>query len=201
MAHFNIDPTAFTLNESCTYFDMDNLNTISDASNSLNLIHVNFRLCNKNLDKFLCMLDSMPLPFPIVVLTETWLNSEEDWVNVPGYVAYHSIRKDRRGGGVTVLVHSSISSSLYQQYTSANEYFESLSVQFLHSAMRYTVLGYILGDFNVDYIASSPSIADQSFFDEMKSQSLILLINIPTSVCPSLATCIDNIFTNHIGCY
>ena len=69
-----------------------------------------------------------------------------------------------RTGSVTVLVHSSISSSLYPQYTSVNEYFEYLSVQFLHSAMRYTVLGYILGDFNVDYIASSPSIADQSFF-------------------------------------
>ena len=95
MAHFNVDPTAFTLNESCTYFDIDNLNTISDASNSLNLIHVNCRSCNKNLDEFLCMLDSMPLPFPIVVLTETWLNSEEDWVNVPCYVAYHSIREDR----------------------------------------------------------------------------------------------------------
>ena len=157
MAHFNVGPTTFTLNESCTYFDMDNLNTISDASNSFNQIHVNCRSCNKNLDEFLCMLDSMPLPFPKVVLTETWLNSEEDWVNVPGYVAFHSIRKDRRGGGVTVLVHWSISSSLYPQYTSINEYFDSLSVQFLHSAMRYTVLGTYrspscsLEQFNIHY--------------------------------------------------
>ena len=32
----------------------------------------------------------------------------------------------------------------------------------------------------------------------MKSQSLIPLINIPTRVCPSSATCIDNIFTNSL---
>ena len=54
----------------------------------------------------------------------------------------------------------------------------------------------ILGDFNVDLLSDTPSGSELGFRDEINTHPLIPLVNIPTRVCPTSATCIDHIYTN-----
>ena len=58
----------------------------------------------KNLNEYQLILHKMSVDFPVFILTETWLDSVHEWDEMLEYIAYHSIRSDRGGGGVTVLI-------------------------------------------------------------------------------------------------
>jgi len=159
------------------------------------------------------------------VLTETWLNSENDWINTQGYRAFHCVREGRRGGGVTILVEDNLSAAKIPHLTCINDSFECVAVELSLGKSNYTIVGtyrppsssletfnahyfnfiresncsnnlFLLGDFNVDLLAVSPSGAEMSFRDEIDTYPLLSLINIPTRVCSFSATCIDHIYTN-----
>ena len=64
----------------------------------------------------------------MLVLTETWLRGPGDWLDVPGYTTYHSIRTNRRGGGVSILVKSHLKSEALQRFTLISDVVELCSV-------------------------------------------------------------------------
>ena len=48
----------------------------------------------------------------ILVFTETWLtNDNVERANIDGYTAFHTIRSDKRSGGVSIFVHNNVSVS------------------------------------------------------------------------------------------
>ena len=55
------------------------------------------------LNELLAHLNSIKPQFHVIVLSKTWLNFEKDWLDIEGYKAFHSIRRTKRGGGITVL--------------------------------------------------------------------------------------------------
>jgi len=93
----------------CDYFDIESFNRNFDlVKNSLSCFHVNVRSCGRNLDETLLYLDELKCSFSFVVLTETWLTDESAFTNVPGYKAFHVLRQNKRGGGVTILVSGAL---------------------------------------------------------------------------------------------
>ena len=79
------------------YYDVASLNeTIVENNNSLSYIHVNIRSCRKNLDELLLFLDQINLTFLIIVISETWMDSVDAFLDIPGYEAYHSVREGKR---------------------------------------------------------------------------------------------------------
>ena len=52
----------------------------------------------------------------------------------------------------------------------------------------------IMGDFNIDTLAPAFSNQVNQFLDEIKSLHLMPLINIPTRITESSATCIDHVY-------
>ena len=79
----------------CAYFETRALReSFSNNHSDLKvIINVNIRSFNKNGDELLVLLQQLGVNFEIIILTETWLNEELAWLDIPGYVAYHSKSK------------------------------------------------------------------------------------------------------------
>ena len=100
MAHLSkIDPDShyYVNSVDCPNYDNATLkNKFTGSDDSLRVFHLNIRSVNSNLDELILHLRSLPMEFHVLVLTETWLKGPGDWLDVPGYTAYHSVRTDRR---------------------------------------------------------------------------------------------------------
>ena len=140
----DLDPDLNHFNEfkECKFFSQREFNDkFSNSKNSLGIIHINIRSINKNLDEFLAFLSQLSFCFSVVILTETWLMSRSDWLEVEGLNGYHSIRSDRRGGGVSVLVRDDIKSSLINEWCINDDIFESCGVKLFIGKDTYYVMG------------------------------------------------------------
>ena len=94
----DLDPDLNHFNEfkECKFFSQREFNDkFSNSKNSLGIIHINIRSINKNLDEFLAFLSQLSFCFSVVILTETWLMSRSDWLELEGLNGYHSILSDR----------------------------------------------------------------------------------------------------------
>ena len=200
----DIDPDLNFANDAeCSYFTSQNIHNILN-NNMLNIFHVNIRSCHKNLDGLILLLGNLRVYFSVLILSETRLDSEDDFHEVPGYKSFHCVRRDRRGGGVSILVRSNLSDTLVPQLTCVGPSFESLGVTLTLSTAKYTIIVglfynvfftmlrtspncsnlLILGDFHVDLMSDTPSGSELGFRDEINTHPLIPLVNIPTRVCP-----------------
>ena len=146
MASFrNIDPDVhfFQPNDRCDYYSPDSIsNYLNDNDNKcIRAIHINIRSCKKNLNEFFINLDAIRSKFSIIISTETWLNCIEDFQDVIGFVSYLSIRQERQGGGVSILVKSNLESKLVPHLTTVNDVFETLSVEFKMKNKVYKIIG------------------------------------------------------------
>ena len=98
----------------CSSVELNELNSLSSQDKSyLNALHLNIRSVNCNLSDFMLVLDQIKIKFSIIVLSETYLFSDENAPNIEGYTAF-SVSRDRnrvhRGGGLLVYVSDEISS-------------------------------------------------------------------------------------------
>ena len=65
-----------------------------DKNNSI-LIHINIQSINSYLDEFKLFIKKIDVDFHIIVLTETHLSDESDWIDLPGWYAFQSSRKTK----------------------------------------------------------------------------------------------------------
>ena len=96
----------------CQYYSKNS--EINIITEKLNVIHINIRTVNSNLDELLGCLKAIIQDFHINVLTETSLKSEDNLINVPGFNAFHLIRARKIGGGCTIMTDSFRECSLLQ---------------------------------------------------------------------------------------
>lgn len=204
-------------------------NSFRNKASIFHIMHLNIRSASKNLDEFQVFLQSLSVDFSVIVLSETWLNSEAEWIDIPGYTSYHTIRPNRRGGGVSVLVRSNLKSSLLPDYSIQCDTFESCSVRLVLDNKICNIVGiyrppdksisnfndaffskfavdeivktdcFILGDFNVDI--GNPNLSDPAsvYISEFKSINFTPHISMPTRVGNSTETLIDQIWFNSLS--
>ena len=117
----------------CNSYDLESIKDSEEiASSKFNIIHMNIRSYNKNLDEFLSFIDCTKINFPIIFLSETWLKNENDWINIPNYTAFHSFRKDgnKEGyGGVSILLHDKLKGEVIPTLTLNNNSIESIGIK------------------------------------------------------------------------
>ena len=129
-------------NINCNYHnDLDTLKQFIIEEPGLNVICANIRSARKNFDEFLATLNIINVNFHIIILCETWLKCEADWTPVIGYSAFHSVRPDRRGGGVTVLVSDVIESNAIPSLLINNELLEVCGVDLTFNKKVFTIVG------------------------------------------------------------
>ena len=89
----NPEEAYFNYFDDCQYYDLNSINNNIDTNTpkSMNIIHINIRSARKNLDEFLINLESTRTKFQVIILTETWLNSQEDFNEIRGYKSFHLI--------------------------------------------------------------------------------------------------------------
>ena len=97
----NIDPD-INLTENtgiCAYYSEHSIKRCFSKEWNMHILSANIRSVNKHLDEILLLIESYGIRFQIIVLSETWLNTETEFPYIPGYVPYHSIRRHRMGEG------------------------------------------------------------------------------------------------------
>ena len=96
--------------QSQQYFNSDLFNSkfnnnVHKLGNNLSIMHVNIRSISANGDELIAYLETLIFKFDIICLTETWLNKDNFVDDIfTGYVGYHSMRQNGRGGGVSIYV-------------------------------------------------------------------------------------------------
>jgi hypothetical protein len=178
----------------------------------LRVRHLNIRSVHKNMDEFLLFVQSLSAEFHALILTETWLEDQSYWLNIPGYTAYHSIRPNRRGGGVTVLVNSLFKSEQLPKYTVSDNLLEMCSGRVRLGDHFHNFFGvyrppnqslvefnecifnlvcsdnamrgncYFLGDFKVDLVPEVLPNCASVYISEFRQLSCVQSISVPTCV-------------------
>ena len=117
------DQNYYRSSNSCMYEDLNSINNRASNNSCINVLHINIRSCNKFFNELLSYLNSSKPKFHEIILSETWLNLEEEWIEIEDYQAFHSIRKHKKGGGVTVLCDITISPELNDHLSVNNKIF------------------------------------------------------------------------------
>ena len=95
----NPEDAYFNFFDDCQYYDLNSINNYIDTNTpkSINFIPINIRSARKNLDEILINLEKTRNKFQVIILTETWLNCQEDFNEIPGFNSFHSFRPKKRG--------------------------------------------------------------------------------------------------------
>ena len=204
-------------------------------NNNLTIFHQNIRSFNRNYDYLSVFLGKFNKSIDIIALSETWF-SDNFTHDIEGYKSFHSYRKDRNGGGISIYVKKEIGVRCVSNKCVVTNDLESCVVE-LHCGNGEGMSGKLIiygiyrppsaslvnftetlnlsclelnnnriifvGDFNIDLMDDESST---DFSNMMYSNSMYPLINVPTRVTDSSATCIDHIWYNeynvsHSGCF
>ena len=101
------------LNDHCDYIEPNLIKELHTQNTDLGVVQLNVRgLLNKQTQiKHLLSDDNVLLPIDMVLLCETWLKpSTLDLFGIPNYKSFHITRKDRIGGGTSILVNEKLRS-------------------------------------------------------------------------------------------
>ena len=114
---FNKSSSNHQQNFGSSYYSSDHFNQQCntehlDNESNFKSIHLNIHAFSANGLDFKVHLATLKVKFDVICLTETWLNfADENIILFPGYTSYHSIREQRRGGGVSVFINSKFESN------------------------------------------------------------------------------------------
>ena len=69
------------------YYDANSISKYigNNRPKSINIIHINIRSVRKNLDEFIINLEKTKTEFQVIILTEKWLNCQEDFNRIPRF--------------------------------------------------------------------------------------------------------------------
>ena len=93
------------------------------------IVHANVRSVHKNISKVVEFNDCAEFPFSIIALSETWLTDVNcNLYNINGYNAEHTVRKVKRGGGVSLYIKDKVSYSKIDELSLSNDILESVFI-------------------------------------------------------------------------
>ena len=175
-------------------------------SPKFNIMSFNIRSFDKNGQLFSFILHALHRLPEIIVMTETWLEVEDrDFSGIEGYNVLHTIREQRRSGGVSVYSRVNISIRQIAEFTQCNETIESCVVEIkaglenfvlfaiyrphsdhiehfcglvdemLHSPRLIGKSVIVIGDLNIDLLKQNNQSV-KTFMDTMQAMNFIPLI-------------------------
>ena len=87
-------------------------------------MHLNIRNVPLHFTEFLCYLDTLDIEFKIIALNETAINSTHTNYNIPSIFKYNcemDFRSKRKGGGVSLYIHSALQYKLRSELQLGDE--------------------------------------------------------------------------------
>ena len=223
--HFNSIHSGINNTWNSSYYSIDSFNgEFSKSCNDFLLIHVNIRSLFHKIDHFLSLLNLLTTQFDMICFTESWLtNDTKHLINIPGYTSYHTLRLNRRGGGISMYVSDRFLVTTLDEVSVCSSVIETLFLNVSYGGKTF-IVGTIykppssgdnlfLETFNSLYNHATQNFSYriyicgdfnidlmgdncQNFLNIMFANSLMPSISKPTRISDSSATLIDNIFLN-----
>ena len=223
-----IDPDLnFSVDIDCQTYSCDSFNTRYRNSGGLFILHQNIRSFNKNIDEFLLCIGNLSRFPDVLVLSETWFNSE-NCQELPNYHGYHSYRTNKMGGGISIFIHEKFESKINANLNIVTEDSEFCSAELIISRnIKINIIGFyrppignatafcdyiesiiqndffankkiiFCGDGNIDI--SCNSAISNYYTDMFKSSSFFQCISLPTRVSNNSSSNIDHIWSNLVN--
>lgn len=209
----------------CRYFDIGSFNQLTGKPHVFSLFHANSRSLNKNFNSIIDFLSLLNHEFSIIGFSETWLSDQiSPLLQIDQYTFIESHRDSKRGGGVGLFISNNYTFVKRTDISFFNEAIESIFIEIAMNKNNIIVgvvyrppqgltstfneyiniilnlissenkHGYIMGDFNIDLLKNGTS----DFINTVFSNNFFPTISKPTRVSGTVASLIDNIFTNNI---
>ena len=101
------------------------------------ILHLNIRSIKKNFENFKLFLSFLDFSFSVICFSETWFDDLDNSVyDLPNYISKHQVRSDRRGGGVSIYIHSSIKFKERPDLSIISKDIETLTLEILSDKTR-----------------------------------------------------------------
>ena len=108
----DIDPDLNYLDSACKvnaeYYTEQSFNDNFANNCNFSLMHLNIRSIPLHFTELLCYLDILNIEFKLIALSETALNDTHTDFKMPNYNCEIDVRPKRRGGGVSLYIHSAL---------------------------------------------------------------------------------------------
>ncbi|KOB66566.1 putative tick transposon [Operophtera brumata] len=206
-----------------TYQLSQTYQNLHTARSCLNIFYANVRSIRKQgkFDELKCILRSIDSIVHVILLTETWLKSNEEATSyhLPNYTHYYNIRTDSRGGGVSMYVHNNLNHSLCEEaYSDGINYLwihlekYALDIGLVYNPHENTNItkflevyssqllskkrALVFGDFNLDLLRNKTNV--KRYRDMLRESGYDIINNINIDYCtrPSSKTIIDHVCSN-----
>ena len=110
------------------YFNPQLFNELTNnKTDDIFIIYQNIRLFNKNINELEVFIYQLNATADVIILSETSFN-EHNTAHLPGYIEYHTFRRDWIGGGISISIRDHFSSTLVPEYTLCDEISETISI-------------------------------------------------------------------------
>ena len=209
------------LADNCDYVEWSSDHELlSNRNNQFRIVQFNIRGVRSKYHELLDICDKLNDP-EVIVLCETWLKPSDPRPNIPGYSFSGCDRKNRKGGGIGILVKNNLKSRLFLEYetdsmechvielkgnrhniiiagiyrppnTPVKQFVDDYSK--LSDRLQNEPVVLLAMDHNLDFLKHQTHSEMQRFLEINLSANLIPSIMKPTHVTTSSATLIDNIF-------
>ena len=224
--HFNVLYPDLVTRQGSEYYTYEKFKELaSPLTTKFTLIHYNIRSLIPKIDEIGAELCHLELEFDVLAFTECWLDENTcNSVNFDNYVHIHSLRKNKRGGGISVFVRDKFTTKLLTNFNLCCEFVETLFVEISFGGASFLLCviyrppqgdNYLFNQ-KFDEIFSSLRVSkynniivcgdfnynllqldeniNLSFLSLIRSHSLLPMISKPTRITDVSATLIDNIF-------
>jgi exonuclease III len=131
------------LNINSPYRDINFLQSIHDKfNNQFTILHLNTRSLSNHRNLIMDTIQLSKIKFSAIVISETWLKEHSKDINsLKGYKAYHTIRENREGGGVSIFIRDDLESKKINDICICENYIESLGVSVKLGNQAINILG------------------------------------------------------------
>lgn len=192
--------------------------------NTMSFIHINAQSARNKEDEILALLATFAFEHDIIMITETWYETDLDVLRPPGYTTYFINRSSKRGGGVLLMAKNNSRCHLVASHSYVTCDYEVLTVKsrdtlfcvlyrppgsnvsnflsFFDSYLSWVnenrfklILG---GDLNIDFLKISNTQRDLHIC--LASNGFVNTIQAPTRIQNSSATLLDVFITNIHEC-
>ena len=145
----NLYVSSQNISNECQYYDYEDLGNIFNIHNIFNIydnnnfsiLHLNARSIIYNHDKIMNMLDTIGVKFSIIIITETWLNTNNiNLFNIHEYNYIHTIRKNGRGGGVSIHILDNIKYDIIDNMCYSNNICEIATIKILSNNSNSNII-------------------------------------------------------------
>ncbi|CAH0725720.1 unnamed protein product, partial [Brenthis ino] len=207
-----------------TYEIAKKYSDITTSKKSLKFFYTNAKSIVKKgkLDELQCILQSFKYQIHIVIITETWIRSEDQAKKqvLPGFTHYYNYREVSRGGGVSIFIHNSLKHNLIEHHCIQENHYlwihinkYCLDIGAIYKNNRKNVADFleiystqlsnkkravIMGDFNFDLLC--PDKPSKEYIDALEEYGLVALnkidSNYSTRVTPETRSILDHACTN-----